>query len=286
MNVSMEDILQHLKQERGFDFGGYRPSMIERRVGQRMSAVGCRGFDAYSDYLHNHPDETDKLADALTIHVSRFFRNPLMFEYLARKILPRMLQEKAERGEHSFRVWSAGCSFGEEAYSVAILLHELCSKETFRHDGYIFGTDIDSGALNRARMACYPYESVKDVRYGLLKRYFIPVGSRPNEWVGSSHESFQVVDSIRDAVSFSLYDMLHPNTFAPPESVFGSFDLVLCRNLLIYFNSDYQNRILEKLHRSVSLHGHLILGESEAPTSAYQQAFRQVDGCCRIYQKV
>jgi chemotaxis protein methyltransferase CheR len=236
--LNLENILELLRRERGFDFRGLRHSMAERRLLQRASVTGCSDPSFYLDYLLRHPEEMDNLVDALTINVSRFFRNPLMFEYLAHKILPRVFQEKAERGDHSFRVWSAGCSFGEEAYSVAILLNEFCSKEDLHHDVYVFATDIDQGALKKAKFAHYPFESVKDIRYGLLKKYFIPVRSRGDEWVNAEHEFFQLVDGIRNAVSFSLYDMLHPNTFAPPESVFGGFDLVLCRNLLIYFNVD------------------------------------------------
>jgi len=285
MNMEMEKILLHLEKERGLDFRGYRSSMIARRISQRVSATACRDLVSYLSYLREHPAELDDLVDALTINVSRFFRNPLMFEYVASEILPRALQEQHERGENSFRVWSAGCSFGEEAYSAAILIHEILEREDLPMDVHIFATDIDQNALIRAGNAVYPFEAIKDVKYGLLKRYFTPV--RGDEWKTSNtgEDAFQLKQEIRDAVSFSPYDMLHRNTFAPPESVFGSFDMVFCRNLLIYFNLEYQDAILEKLYRSLSPKGYLILGETEVPTSRYQRYFVKVNACCHVYQK-
>ncbi len=282
----VKSILHYLKEERGLDFGGYRPSMIERRVSQRASAVGCGDLVSYLGYLRVHSDELDNLVDALTINVSRFFRNPLMFEYLALKILPRALQEKNEGGEHAFRVWSAGCAFGEEAYSIAILLHEILKKEDLHIEATIFGTDIDQNALKKAERAVYPFEAVKDVKYGLFKRYFTPVGADGEKPSNAGEEFFQLTQEVRDAVSFSLYDMLNRNTFAPPESVFGSFDMVFCRNLLIYFNLEYQNAIMKKLYRSLSPKGYLILGEAEVPTSRYERYFEKVNACSHVYQKV
>jgi len=286
MNTDMKAILRHLEKERGLDFSGYRQSMIERRLTQRMSAAGCRDLASYRNYLQEQPDGLDALVDALTINVSRFFRNPLMFEYLARKILPRMLQEYKERGEHAFRVWSAGCSFGEEAYSAAILINEILKKEDLTMDVHIFATDVDQNALKKAVNAVYPFEAVKDVKYGLLKRYFAPVSADRGQTSNTGEDAFQLKREIRDAVRFSPYDMLNRNTFAPPESVFGGFDMVFCRNLLIYFNLEHQDRIMDKLYRAISPHGYLILGEVEAPTSRYQRHFHKVNACCHVYQKI
>ena len=259
--------------------------MIQRRLMHRISATGCKDRTSYFQYLLGHSDELDSLVDALTINVSRFFRNTLTFEYLAHKILPLIVQEKARLRDHSLRVWSAGCSFGEEPYSIAILIKELFGKEDFSLDLHIFGTDIDKEALRRAAAAVYPFESIKDVKYGLLKRYFTPVNAhgRKNEKTGE--DFFQLVHEIRDAVTFSLYDMLDQRTFAPPESIFGSFDMVFCRNLLIYFDIDHQNIILDKLYHSLSNIGYLILGEAEIPALEYQRHFKEMDTFYHVYQK-
>ena len=284
MNRDLQDILNYLKTERGFDFSGYRPTMIERRVMQRRCATGHQDRDVYLHYLQGHPDELDRLVDALTINVSRFFRNPLTFEYLAFKILPSIVHDKNRLKDHSLRIWSAGCSFGEEPYSIAILIRELLDKEDLHLDVNIFATDMDKEALKKARAAVYPFDSIRDVKYGLLKRYFTAAEVRDAKGKETA-ELLQVVPEIRDAVSFSSYDMLDKGTFSPPESIFGGFDMVLCRNLLIYFNIKHQDIIFDKLYRSLSPDGYLILGEAEIPTSSYARHFKKVDGCCHIYQK-
>ncbi len=282
----MNRVLDHLKTERGVDFSGYRSSTLRRRIGQRASATGCADFAAYLDYLILHTDEADKLVEALIIHVSRFFRNPLTFEYVGRKVLPELLYDNGQRGARSVRIWSAGCAFGEEAYSIAILMKEALNNEAAPFDVNIFATDIVQSALENARTALYSFESVRDVKYGLLKKYFIPGGVRDGRRFDTENELFQLCEEVRNAVSFSVYDILHPATFAPPESIFGGFDMVFCRNLLIYFNREYQDRIMEKLYKAVSPGGYLILGESEVPPPEFQRHFKRLDGCCHVYQKI
>jgi chemotaxis protein methyltransferase CheR len=284
VNTIIKEILYCLRAQRGLDFSGYRLTMIERRVAQRALRLGCGDLSSYLGYLSEHPDELDNLADFLTINVSRFFRNPLTFEYLASKILPPLIHEKKQQGDLTLRVWSAGCSFGEEAYSIAILIHEILKREDLRLDVRIFATDIDQGALKKAGAAVYTCKSVRDVKFGLLKRYFVPAETE-HKGAGTEKESFQLVPEIRNVVSLSAYDILTPHTFAPPESVFGSFDMVLCRNLLIYFNLECQDAIMEKLFRTLRPAGYLILGEAEAPSPAYRKSFNRVDGCCHVYQK-
>lgn len=285
MHVELKRILDYLKAKRGFDFSGYRPSMIERRISQRLSATGQGDPEAYLHHIQTHPEELDRLADVLTINVSRFFRNPLVFEYLAGKILPLIIQKKIHSSDHTLRVWSAGCAFGEEPYSMAILIQELLSRENTPLNLNIFATDIDQGALLKARKAIYDFEGIKDVKYGLLKRYFIPQRDPANRNEAQWPLTFQLVSHITDAVGFSHYDMLDKDTFAPPESVFGSFDLVLCRNLLIYFDISHQDIIFSKLFRSLCPDGYLVLGETEIPTPAHERHFRKVDTCCHIYQR-
>ncbi len=285
MHSELKRILDYLKAKRGFDFSGYRPSMIERRISQRLSATGQRHMGAYLQHIQTHPEELDRLVDVLTINVSRFFRNALVFEYLADKILPLLIQAKIRSGDHTLRVWSAGCAFGEEAYSMAILIRELSYRENPHLSLNIFATDIDKGALSKARKALYTFESIKEVKYGLLKRYFIPVVNSANADQAQWPVTFSLIPAITDTVGFSHYDMLDKGTFAPPESVFGSFDLVMCRNLLIYFDIHHQDIIFNKLFRSLSPEGYLVLGEAEIPTSAYEPYFRKVDSCCHVYQR-
>jgi chemotaxis methyl-accepting protein methylase len=274
MNKDLEIILNYLNGKRGFDFSGYRSSMIERRIEKRLLLTKCKGPDEYLYYLQEHPDELDRLVDALTINVSRFFRNTLTFAYLAGRILPALVEEKKKSPDHSLRVWSAGCAMGEEPYSVAILINEYLEKEKQDLNVTIFASDIDKRILKKAQKAVYPFESIKSVKYRLLNKYFQVRG-----------DSFRLVPEIKKLVTFLFYDMLDKKSFAPPESIYGDFDLVLCRNLLIYFNREHQELIFEKLHRSLAKHGYLVLGEAEIPSGKYQKHFKKVNECCHIYQK-
>ncbi len=274
MNNDLKSVIGYLKEKRGFDFSGYRTSMIERRVNQRLSATSCKTCPEYLLHLEKQPAELDHLVDVLTINVSRFFRDTLAFEYIADRILPEIVYEKKKTDDHSLRIWSTGCSMGEEPYSIAILINELFEKEEMEVGINIFATDIDNKILKKAKNGLYPYESIESVKYRLLKKYFVPKG-----------ESFRLIAKIKDMVSFSPYDLLDKRSYAPPESVFGSFDMVFCRNVLIYFNAGYQDLIFDKLYRSLGKGGYLVLGEAEAPSIKFQRRLRKVNTCCHIYQK-
>ena len=274
MNKEIQSILNYLKQKRGFDFSGCRPSMVERRLEKRLLLTKCKNLNEYHNYLQGQADELDQLIDILTINVSRFFRNTLTFEYLSDRILPVLVHENEKSPDPSLRVWSAGCATGEEPYSVAILINELLEKEKKILDITIFATDIDNKILKQAQKAIYPFASIKGIKYRLLSKYFHARG-----------ESFKLVPEIKKLVTFLSYDMLDKKSFVPPESIYGDFDLVLCRNLLIYFNREFQELIFDKLYRSLKKGGYLVLGEAEIPSEKYQQYFKKVNECCYIYQK-
>ncbi len=275
MNKSIEQVLSYLTEKRGFDFSGYRPVMLERRINKRVAFTKSTGFREYLDYLYNHPNEIDHLLDVLTINVSKFFRNTLAFEYIAAQILPSVVSEKMSMNDNSLRVWSAGCSNGEEVYSFAIVIYELIKTEGIELNPYIFATDIDHKALKKAKDAIYSIENIKNVKYSLLKEYFTKDG-----------ELYKLKPKIKEIVNFSIYDLLDKKTYVPAESIFGTFDFVFCRNVLIYFQKEYQDKIFEKLYRSLAENGFLILGETEVPSQAYKRYFKKTNECCHIYQKI
>ncbi len=267
-------IIDYLMEKRGFDFAGYHPPMLARRIASRLTATRCKDLRDYLCRLQENASELDQLLNVLTINVSRFFRDTLTFELLACRILPAMILEKVQAQDQSLRIWSAGCAMGEEPYSLAIMIHELLEKEEVALNLHIFATDIDGRILKDAEKALYPPTRVENIKSGLLTKYFTPEGT-----------SFRLIPEIRDSVTFSPYDMLDKKHGVPPESVFGAFDLVLCRNLLIYFNADYQETLFAKLYHSLANHGYLILGEAEAPTLKYQRHFSRVFDFSPIYQK-
>jgi len=222
----------------------------------------------------NNQTEADKLIDALTINVSQFFRNPLVFEFISNKLIPWLIMEKLKKKEKYLRIWSAGCASGEEPYSLAIIFKEFLEKENLELDLRIFATDIDKKSLKSAKEGVYDFESIKEVKYGLLSKYFIQENS-----------SFKIIPKIKDMVNFSFYDLLEKDSHAPPESIFGNFDLIFCRNVLIYFNLEYQDKIFEKLHHSLAPKGYLILGEAEMVSKRYQRYFSGLSEFLKIFQK-
>ena len=270
----MQPILDYLQEKRRLDSTGYCPAMVERRLETRMRAVHCDTTAAYLAYLKQHGQELDCLVDALTINVSSFFRNPLAFEYLAQEILPALIMEKQQRGYLGLRVWSAACAQGEEPYSIAILIDHLLKKEKAKLQVNIFATDINEGAIQRARLGEYALESLRHVQLGLFQAYFT-----------EHNETYRISRTIKKMVQFSQQDLLHPQAHAPSESVFGDFDLVLCRNVLIYLESEAQERVLKKLHRALTGKGYLILGEAETPSLGNGGYFSPISDECHIFQK-
>lgn len=204
---------------------------------------------------------------------SAFFGDALFFEWLSAVLLPDIAREKKSTGDLSLRIWSAGCAQGEEPYSLAILIREISESEKIRFQTSIIATDTDEESLKLARETMYPSEKVFNIKYGLLKKYFALVNG-----------AFRLIPEIRRSVHFSLYDLADPATSAPPESVFGSFDLIMCRNVLIH-NPEKQEIILEKLLHSLAPRGFLILGQAEDLLKRYRRHFRKMEGCCSVFQK-
>jgi chemotaxis protein methyltransferase CheR len=208
--MDLQHILDYLHEQRRLDFSRHCRAMVDRRLETRMQAVRCDTEAAYLGYLKQHAQELDCLVDALAINVSSFFRNPLAFEYLAQEVLPTIITEKQRRGGLCLRVWSAGCANGEEPYSVAILMDSLLKKEDSRFQVNIFATDVNKGAIQRALLAEYTRESLKDIKLGLFQEYFT-----------EHNHTYRISGAVTEQVQFSQYDLLSPLGHAPSESVFA-----------------------------------------------------------------
>lgn len=273
----IDNILYVLEEQRGFDFSGYRKSMIERRVQKRVFATKNKDISDYLEYINRVPEELDKLIDVFTINVSRFFRNSLIFEYVSKIIIPDLIQIKAKENSNNknIRIWSAGCSYGEEPYSMAIILNELISKEKFNFRTDIFATDMDKKAIKKAIAGVYGYDSIKNIKFGILQKYF-----------NLDKDEYKINSEIKKMIQFSFYDLLDKKRMAPPDSIFGGFDIVLCRNVLIYLEPEYQKIIFNKLFKSLNKNGYLLLGDAEVPIEGYKHKFKRVNNCCKIYRKL
>jgi len=275
INKNIKKVVELLSQKRGFDFSAYHMSFLEKQILHHMQTIGESSFSAYLELINRQKTEMNSLADLLTVNVSKFFRNSLLFEFIASVILPELITKKRHNGHASLRLWSAGCSYGEEAYSLAILLREALLKSNSELRTELFATDIDQKALEKSKQAIYGFESIENVKIKWLREFFKDENSQ-----------YKVVSEIKAMVNFSKFDLIDKKHHAPTESVFGNFDIILCRNVLIYFQKDFQEIILSNLTRSLASGGILVLGESEVLSETYQKKFKKVTDFCKIFQKV
>lgn len=247
--------------------------MLKRRLARRLSTTGTASYGDYAKILDAQPEEYKSLFDDLTIKVSWFFRNPLTFELLYKVVLPKMISRKEQSMDKMIRAWSAGCAHGEEPYSVAILLAELLGEQLKDYHITIYATDIDSNALNRARIGEYAEDSVLEIKKGLLDKYFYYDGN------------YRIKECVKELVDFSLHDLTSEKVIVPPQSIFSNFDLILCRNVLIYFSKDLQEKVLNNFETALNEEGYLVLGESEILADDISMGFVCINGLNKIYQK-
>jgi two-component system CheB/CheR fusion protein len=260
---NFERLLTHLRQARGVDFAVYKHNSVMRRITRRMQALGFSTYDAYLDHLQLHPDEFGPLFNTILINVTSFFRDPDVWTYLDSTILPQLLENRP--ADVPLRVWCAGCASGEEPYSLAMLLAERLGLAGVRERAKIYATDIDDEALNEARRATFKVADISELPPGFLEKYFSVEGS-----TAALHRE------LRKAVLFGRIDLLQD---APISRV----DLLLCRNTLMYFNSDAQARVLSRFSYSVNVDGFLVLGRAEMLFSRTAM-FMPVDLARRIFR--
>jgi two-component system CheB/CheR fusion protein len=260
-----ERLLAFIRDERGFDFTGYKRPSLQRRISKRMQDVGVDDFAAYHELLSGDGDEFVRLFDTILINVTSFFRDEVAWDYLEQKILPSLLEVK-DVGE-AIRVWSTGCASGEEAYTLAMVLAEALGEKTFRNRVKIYATDVDEDALTQGRHATYDAKAVESVPEGLREKYFEPVNS-----------SYFFRGDIRRCVIFGRHDLIRD----PPIS---RVDLLVSRNTLMYFDGETQEQILRSFHFALRDHGVLFLGKAEAIANR-SQLFTPVDLKRRVFEKV
>ncbi|MCP4220079.1 MAG: protein-glutamate O-methyltransferase CheR, partial [bacterium] len=269
---NIDTVIAMVKETKGLDLRGYRRNMLERRIQARVKKLLLPDIASYLRMLRATPGEYEALIDEIGINVSVFFRDPIVFEILHQKVLPGILAEKRRKARKEIRVWSVGCSAGEEPYSIAILIHKALEKEKWVP--YIFATDIDTSALKTAGTAIYPRESFEDTKLGILDTYFTP-----------NNNGYAVKSFIKDMVQFSRKDCTSTGIIAPADSVFATFDLVLCRNVLIYFTPDLQKNVLTGLGKTIAPGGYLVMGDSESLNGEFADHFKDIDKKNNIYRK-
>jgi two-component system CheB/CheR fusion protein len=259
---AFESLLVFLREQRGFDFTGYKRPSLVRRVRRRMTEVGIDSTAEYQDFLEVHPEEFTPLFNTVLINVTSFFRDRPSWEHLRESLLPQLVAAAAP----TIRVWSAGCASGQEAYSLAIMLAEQLGAEQFRERVKIYATDVDEDALAQARQAVYTERELAGLTAAEVEEYFQPEGGR-----------FAFRKDLRRSVIFGRNDLVQD---APISHV----DLLLCRNTLMYFTAESQSQILGRLHFALNPEGLLFLGKAEMLLS-HGQLFAPVDLGRRFFRK-
>ena len=275
-NVELMDVASRvelfalLRRHTGGDFSHYKPTTFERRVQRRMAVHQSENLQSYVELAKEKPEEVQALFQDLLIGVTSFFRDPEAFQVLEKSAIGSIISDKKE-GE-TIRVWVPACSTGEEAYSIAMLMVENQQTHQNNLKLQIFATDIDGTAVARARSGRYTATVAEELSPERLQRFFV---SEPG--LDGQAGFYRVKKVIRDLLIFSEQDVLSD----PP---FSKLDLVSCRNLLIYFNSDLQKKIIPLFHYALAPDGFLFLGTSES-VGQYDQLFVEDPARCRLYQK-
>lgn len=259
---ALRQVFVLLRSRTGHDLSQYKRNTIERRVERRMAVQHIQQLDEYLRYLREAPEEIDALFRDLLIGVTSFFRDPAAFKALEQHIATMLASKPGE----TIRVWTAGCSTGEEAYSLAILIREQMDTLKRSLKLQLFATDIDSRAVEAARKGVYPASIAADVSPERLARFFSAEGG-----------SYRINKSIRDTLIFSEHDVIRD----PP---FSNLDLISCRNLLIYMGDELQRKLFPLFHYALKPRGLLFLGASET-TSDFLDLYATLDRKLKLYQR-
>lgn len=226
----------------------YNEAYIKRRLNARITAndLEANNYSAYIDILEKKTEELRTLFDALTINVTKFFRDKKLWNYLKSVVFPQVISEKKTGFDNVITVWSCGCSSGEEPYSIAILLSELVGNNRFMIR--VTASDIDELSLEKARNAVYSTESLTEIPKEYVDKYFLKIENK---------DLYKVTDRIKTLVFFKRQDLF------TAESSNTKYDIIFCRNVIIYFTAEAKERLVNMFYKSLNDNGWLVIGESE-----------------------
>ena len=253
-----------LRAAKGVDFSHYKRTTVLRRIRRRMLVHQMDNLTDFHNYLKNHPAEVEALYQDLLINVTEFFRNPEVFESLISQVFPKIIKDRS--ADDAIRIWSPGCSSGEEAYSLAIALLEFLDEKVGNTRIQLFGTCLSEKAIEQARAGFYSESTVATVSPERLRRFFSRVEG-----------GYRISKSIREMCIFARHNILAD----PP---FSHMDLISCRNVLIYMDSVLQKQVMPIFHYALNPNGVLMLGSSEG-IGGFSNLFEAVDKKHRIYSK-
>ena len=261
---NLNRIFSLIRTATGVDFSYYKPTTIRRRIMRRMVLHRLEGLNCYVKYLQHNPVEIKALSQDILIGVTSFFREPETFAYLKTAVFPNLIEKTTD--DTPLRIWVPGCSTGEEAYSIAISLLELCAAKSVSRPIQIFATDLNDTAIEKARSGIYPETIKEDMAPERLNRFF-----------NKTNHGYQVIKAVRDLCVFAVQNIIKD----PP---FSRLDLISCHNVLIYFGPVLQQKVIPVFHYALNPNGYLMLGTSES-TGTFSDLFRLLDKQYKLYSK-
>lgn len=260
----LQPIHDFLKKNSRREILAYKQTTLNRRILKRMAVNRLSSFKEYATFLSENPSEIDTLFQEILINVTDFFRDKEAFEKLGEKIIPKILEHKSE--EDHVRIWVVGCSTGEEAYSIAIILKDYLEKNKIYNKVMLFASDANPKAITKAREGNYTENISLNVPENYLRKYFT-----------REDNHYKIKSEIRKMIIFAVHNIIED----PP---FSNMDLISCRNLLIYMRSDLQKNLLQVFHYSLKDHGYLFLGSSES-VGVFSSLFSEVDRKARLFKR-
>ena len=260
----LPELIQDVQKRLKIQLTNYKQDYIKRRLLSRMNSTRSKDFAEYHQYLRTHPEEEEKLRNALTINVTKFFRDPDVFDLVRKEIFPAILRDK-----RSIKVWSAGCSSGEEPYTYAIILYEL-GKTGPAYNGSIIATDIDEEMLKKARVGAYEKNALENMSDAQITKHFDK----------KEDGKYYIKDHIKQIVKFQAHDLMTTSPIA------RMMDMVSCRNVTIYFNEQQKKGLVKLVHDSLAKDGYYIMGMSEYMAKDVEHLFKAFKPMLKVFQKI
>lgn len=234
------------------DVSVFEKSFFDRMVEKRMEETGTGAPERYRELLVTDQVEKQNLSRLLFVSYSEFFRNQLTFAVLSRLIIPEIIHATTSNPNREIRIWSAAASAGQEAYSVAMLIEEKACASNTRINYRIFASDVNDSALAAGEQGVFDQPAMANIPFKFVEKWF----SRDN-----GH--FIVKPELRQKIAFLNFDLLNETMYCPPECIYGDFDIVLCSNILFYYQPEVRQEILNKVIRCLRPNGYLVTGEAE-----------------------
>lgn len=252
----------------GFNTSNYEDKFLKRRVECRLRALDLDSYSEYAKILISDPNEKDALHKELTIHFTSFFRDKEVFDVFFAQTIFELLDKKEKEGNLSLKIWSAGASTGEEAFSIMMMLSEILGERLKDFKISIIATDIDAQTIEKAKKGEYDEVQLREAPEGYIEKYFEKEG-----------DVYRVKEDIRKYIRFSVGDILQP---MKPKLI----DVLFCRNTVIYFDQKVKERLYLDFAQCINLGGFLILGQTETLTGPAREYFKSIDNKHRVYRRV